>query len=754
MISRRPHSSYFLAGLAAVSLWLAPTLVHAQESAAVRGFVTAEDDGQPLQGVHVILRQGETLLGGVTDPDGIYLIGRVPAGQYVLEASFIGFETFSDTLDLAAGDSRHLDIALATRQAAMDEVVVEAERETGAARVTAGQQRVLPQDIELIPSPSVSGDLVNYLAAQPGVVSMGDRGGQVFVRGGEPAQNLTLLDGMYILQPFHLLGFYSAFPSDIINNADIYAGGFGAEFSGRLSSVIDVQTRNGNKRRYEAGLALTPFVNSARLEGPLVGPISFLGSARISTLEEVASLYVADDLPYRFGDLFGKLHIPISRNHQTSVSSVHTFDRGTLAEPTLFGGNNEIRWKNTALGVRHLVLPRSLPILGEALFSWSRLETEYGLREEPSRTTDVDNYNLEVNFSNFGQRVETRWGFFVRNVELTADLGGAYQNIVENFVRSTNAGGWAEPEFDLGNGLRVRVGAVGQFFGNSGFFLEPRIRAVIERGKHQWSFAGGMYRQNILGLSDRRDASSIFTAYAEAPTGEIPTALHGIAGYRISPSASLEISVETFYKDLKNLFIAEWTSFPRFTTRLQPAEGEVFGVDLRMELRRRNFYAFLNYGYSSTRYDAMQASLPLWFGTDQLSFRPPHDRRHQLNLILSGSVAGFDMSARWNIGSGLPYTRVRGFDGFILMDGVVDVEGIEGFPRVIYDRPYEGVLPMYHRLDATIERQMSLGAADLTVQVGAINVYNRANLFALDIFTLQRTDQLPFVPTAGIEIEF
>ena len=754
MISRLLHSSYFLAGLAAVSLALAPALVHAQEPAAVRGFVTAQDDGQPLQGVHVILRQDETLLGGVTDPDGIYLIGRVPAGRYVLEASFIGFETFSDTLQLAAGDSRHVDIALATRQAAMDEVVVEAERETGAARVTAGQQRVLPQDIELIPSPSVSGDLVNYLAAQPGVVSMGDRGGQVFVRGGEPAQNLTLLDGMYILQPFHLLGFYSAFPSDIINNADIYAGGFGAEFSGRLSSVIDVQTRNGNKRRYEAGLALTPFVNSARLEGPLVGPISFLGSARISTLEEVASLYVADDLPYRFGDLFGKLHIPISRNHQTSVSSVHTFDRGTLAEPTLFGGNNEIRWKNTALGVRHLVLPRSLPILGEALFSWSRLETEYGLREEPSRTTDVDNYNLEVNFSNFGQRVETRWGFFVRNVELTADLGGAYQNIVENFVRSTNAGGWAEPEFNLGNGLRVRVGAVGQFFGNSGFFLEPRIRAVIERGKHQWSFAGGMYRQNILGLSDRRDASSIFTAYAEAPTGEIPTALHGIAGYRISPSASLEISVETFYKDLKNLFIAEWTSFPRFTTRLQPADGEVFGVDLRMELRRRNFYAFLNYGYSSTRYDAMQESLPVWFGTDRLSFRPPHDRRHQLNLILSGSVSGFDMSARWNIGSGLPYTQVRGFDGFILMDGVVDVEGIEGFPRVIYDRPYEGVLPVYHRLDATIERQMSLGAADLTVQVGAINVYNRANLFALDIFTLQRTDQLPFVPTVGIEIEF
>ena len=754
MTARPTRSVCFLPGVVAVLLSIAAPLAHAQETAAVRGFVTAEDDGQPLQGVHVVLTQGEAIFGGVTDPDGIYLISRVPAGRYALRASFIGFETFSDTLDLAAGDSRHFDIALGARQAAMDEVVVEAERETGAARITAGQQRVLPQDIELIPSPSVSGDLVNYLAAQPGVVSMGDRGGQVFVRGGEPAQNLTLLDGMYILQPFHLLGFYSAFPSDVISNADIYAGGFGAEFSGRLSSVIDVQTRNGNKRRYEAGLALTPFVNSARLEGPLVGNISFLGSARISTLEEVASLYVADDLPYRFGDLFGKVHVPIARNHQTSVSSVHTFDRGVLAEPTLFGGNNEIRWTNTALGARHLVLPRSLPIRGEALFSWSRLQAEYGPRDEPTSLTDVENYNLEVNFNNYGQRLETRWGFFVRNVELTADLGGAYQNIVENFIRSTNAGGWAEPEFDFGNGLRVRVGAVAQFFGNSGFFLEPRVRGVFERGRHQWSVAGGMYRQNILGVSDRRDAASIFTAYAEAPTGEIPTALHGIAGYRISPSASLELSVEAFYKDIRNLFIAEWTSFPRFTTRLQPASGEVMGMDLRVEFRRPNFYAFFNYGYSSTRYDAMQESLPVWFGADRLSFRPPHDRRHQLNLIVSGSAYGFDLSARWNIGSGLPYTRVRGFDGFILMDGVVDVEGVEGFPRVIYDRPYEGILPVYHRLDATIERKMSLGAADLAIQAGVINVYNRANLFALDLFTLRRTDQLPFVPTIGVEIEF
>ncbi len=737
---------------AAVATQLTVAEVRAQ-TATVRGFVTDDADGQPLQGVNVVLSSGDDLLGAVSTPDGVYLISGVPPGEYVLQASFIGFDTYSDTLELAPGESRHVDIVMREQETEVGEIVVESEREAGAARVTAGQQRVRPEDIELIPSPSVSGDLVNYLSAQPGVVSMGDRGGQMFIRGGEPSHNLTLLDGMPVYQPFHLLGFYSAFPSDIINNADIYAGGFGAQFSGRLSSVIDVQTRNGNKRRHGGAFTLSPFVNSARVEGPLVRNISFIGSARLSTIEEAASRYVNDALPYSFGDVFGKVHVPISQNHQSSISALHTYDRGTLAEPTLFSTNNEVRWKNTALGIRHLVLPTSLPILGEAMFSFSRLDTEFGPREEPSRSALVDHYNLAVNFNNFGRRVKMDWGFFLRNVELTADLGGAYQNLVTNYVRSTNAGAFIEPTVALGVGLEVRPGVVGQFFGNSGFFLEPRLRVILARGNHEWSAAAGMYRQNIVGLSDRRDAANVFTVYAEAPTGEVPYALHGLLGYRITPFSWLELSVESFYKRLENLFIEEWTAFPRFTTRLQPASGRVAGVDLRVEVRRSNFYAFVNYGLSSTRYEARQASLPVWFGTDRLAFRPPHDRRHQLNMLVSTSLYGFDLSARWNLGSGLPYTQVRGFDGFILMDGVVDVETTAGFPRVIYDEPYGGVLPTYHRLDVTVGRPMSFGFADMTVQAGVVNAYDRTNLFALDIFTLRRTDQLPLVPTFGIDVE-
>lgn len=518
------------------------------QHATVRGFVTDATDGQALQGVHVVLRDEEGIHGGVSNPDGVYVISRVPPGRYVLQASFIGFETYTDTLDLTAGDERHINIALREAQAEVGEVVVEAEREAGAARIIAGQQRVRPEDIELIPSPSVSGDLVNYLAAQPGVVSMGDRGGQLFVRGGEPSHNLTLLDGMYLYQPFHVLGFFSAFPSEIINSADIYAGGFGAKFSGRLSSVIDVQTRNGNKRRYGGSLSLTPFISTALVEGPILRDISFIGSARISMLEELAALYIDDPLQYAFGDFFAKLHVPIRQNQQTSISALQTYDRGTLAEPTLFRTNNEVRWSNRALGVRHIILPRALPILGEVSFTYSNLESEFGPREEAVRFVRADNYSLEANFTNFVPGRNVDWGFFVRNIELTADLGGQFQNLITNFVRSTNAGAYIEPNFELGGGLALRPGLVGQFFGDSGFYFEPRVRALLDRGIHHFSAAAGLYRQNIIGLNDRRDPANVFTAYAEAPTGEVPYAIHVLGGYRATPFWWLELSVEGFQK--------------------------------------------------------------------------------------------------------------------------------------------------------------------------------------------------------------
>jgi hypothetical protein len=233
----------------------------------------------------------------------------------------------------------------------------------------------------------------------------------------------------------------------------------------------------------------------------------------------------------------------------------------------------------------------------------------------------------------------------------------------------------------------------------------------------------------------------------------VPTADHAILGYRLRPVAWADLSVEGFYKQMHDLSVAEWTAFPRLTTRLQSAEGEAYGVDLRAEVRPGPALVLVNYGLSYVTYTVTSARNEILFGDEVFSFRPAHDRRHQATVVASLPIAGFNASLRWQFGSGLPFSRALGFDVFVLPDGGVDPTTTPGTARVLYERPFNGILPTYHRLDVSVDREFALRAGTLTLQGGLLNTYDRRNLFAFDVFTLERVDQLPVIPTLGIRFE-
>ena len=727
------------------------------QTATVRGFVTDASDGEALSGVNVILEApGGDLRGGATDSDGIYSITRVPPGAYAFRVSFIGYETYVDTLQLVAHQRLALSVALEVDENELDEMVVEAEAETGAARVTAGLQIVSPQDIERIPTPDISGDLASFLTTLPGAVSLGDRGGQLFIRGGEPSHNMALIDGMYVHQPYHILGMYSAFPSDIIRQADIYTAGYGGPYTGRIASVIDVKSRNGNKRRYAGAVSMAPFVSAAQFEGPLVRDrISVIGSFRQSVIEQAAERYVRQDIPYSFGDAFAKIHTIISQTSQLSVSALFTHDRGVIGLPSEDRILEEVSWRNAAVGLRYVVLPRALPFVAEILLSYSVLDTDQGPAAAPVRSSRIAGFQYAANMTSFYRRTQWKWGLYWRAPEITSELGGVFQDMEFGFSRRHTAGLYLEPDFYITSELRARASLIGELFpgqDNRGIF-EPRLRVIWRHGRHELSTAAGLYHQEIFGLNDRRDATNVFTAWRSAPTNDLSEALHLIAGYRFSPTPWLELSTEGFYKSMRNLFISEWTSFPRFTSRLQRADGRVIGLDVRAEIRRDRFYGYINYGLSSVRYVAKHPSTALWFGSDRLAFRPPHDRRHQLNIVGNSKIGGIDVSVRWNFGSGRPFNHVYGFDGYVLLDGYQDLFTVDDDQRVIYGPPFRGLLPTYHRLDIAIERRFEFKGFALATQIGAINLYDRRNLFALDLFTTERSFQLPVIPTAGLKVE-
>lgn len=752
------------------------------QTATVSGFVTDRADGQALEGATVALYRfaegfgGAPAYGTATNADGLHLISRIQPGRYLLQISFVGYRPHRDTLDLAADAVQTVTIALEPEPEALDEVRVESERTSGVARITAGHQRIRPEDIELIPAPDLSADLATYLTTLPGVVTTGDRGGQFFIRGGEPSQNLALLDGMIVYQPFHVLGFYSAFPADVIDRVDLYAGGFGAKYAGRLSSVIDVVARPGNNRRFAGMASASPFTGAFRLEGPIVpGDASFLVAARESFIDQTGQRFYGEDLPFRFGDAFAKIQATPSPRHRFSAAILRTHDEGALVSEVGDDEAQELRWTNSGASLRWLLLPRSLPVAAELTISSARHKMEQGRPEEPVRTTRIRNTRIALNatFSEgsfFGGRSTTAAGWDVVFAHARNDLGGLFQNVEDAGIGAPSFGLYVEPEFGVGRGLRVLPGLRMQWYNVRHLpYLEPRLRATWVRGIHHVSGALGLYQQQVIGLSDRRDAASVFTAWTGIPRhpneveerlrneilrGRIGRSVHLLLGYRAAPRPWIEYAVEGFYKHTTNLFVGEWTALPRLTTRLQPATGRSIGFEARVELRPGPVYAYVTYGLSNTVYAADGEAIALWYGTEQLRYRPPHDRRHQVSALLSVSVLRFDVSLRWQFGSGLPYTRPLAFDGFALVDDIRTAYDLEHSRRVIYERPFDSLLPTYHRLDVSIERTWHLSRAALTLQASALNVYDRRNIFYVDVFTLQRKDQLPFVPTLGLKVAF
>jgi len=658
-----------------------------------------------------------------------------------------------------------LRLELKAEESELGEVVVEAEAVEGSATTVAGLQTMRPADIERVPMPGVSGDLVSYLQTVPGVSSLGDRGGQFFIRGGTASQNDITLDGIPLFQPFHIVGFYSAFPSEVVNRVDFYKGGFGARYGGRLSSVIDVETRNGNKDRFSGAVALAPLMSGVRVEGPLVpGRVSAIVSLRESFIEQIMSGSVGQDLPYRLGDRFGKVHAFLSSEATLSITGISTHDEGDIgANPETFLGDEistirtdstEIRWSNQAIGGQFLFAPVSTPIYIKASASAFHYDTELGIDTFPERSAEVTGYKVAAEITRFRGVNALRAGVFAERRELRYQLGDAFQDFVSNTEDLDETGGYLESEFAAFRNWQIEPSLrLHAFPGRDKLFFEPRFRTVWfpegRTGRHKVSAAVGQYHQGIIGLSDERDVGNVFTAWVGPPEdADIPESWHAILGWEGSLQPWLTVSAEGYLKTLDNLSVPIFSPFPGFTTRLQDATGSVHGFDVRAEFDafhydQWEFYAYVGYGYSTVEYE-----------TDLVTYNPPHDRRHQINLVARARTGQLELVAQWQFGSGFAYTRSIGFDVWIPFTGSnVDVSRQQGVTRVLFDEPYSARMPAYHRLDLWIEKSFRRDRVRGALRAGAVNVYDRDNLFYFDLFTFRRIDQLPFVPSVGIKLE-
>jgi hypothetical protein len=184
---------------------------------------------------------------------------------------------------------------------------------------------------------------------------------------------------------------------------------------------------------------------------------------------------------------------------------------------------------------------------------------------------------------------------------------------------------------------------------------------------------------------------------------------------------------------------------------------------VRLLVESRTIYAAIGYSLASVRYlrEGRTSRTILIPGvetasrTDSPEFSPPHDRRHQINAVLQYQLGNNRFSIHWQFGSGLPFTQVNGYYTYLSPGSLTSTEGLDGQGRLYVSRStlYGERLPTYHRMDISYERQFNFDPVRATLQLGVINVYDRLNIFSYNIFTGDRVDQLPLIPSVGLKIE-
>ena len=733
----------------AAALSSVPVAAAAQQ-AAILGIVADSGTGRPLESVEITLETGgRAAYRTLTDRNGFYQMLGISAGTYTMRIRRVGYLRHEQVITLAAGEQRRVSVRLEQTAVALEAVVVTAEQ--GAAVSDQGRQVVTPTDVRMVPVPGGSGDLVTYVQTLPGVTTTGDRGGQLFVRGGTPASNLVLVDGIPIYQPFHILGFYSVFPQDLISRADFYPGGFGARYRGRTSSVLDVRLREGNPHGFGATASLSPFIAEALAEGPLQG-VTLLGSVRRSLIEETSGTLLGATLPLTFESQLFKLTTTHRRNDRCSALALRTADRGRL-DPE--DRESQVAWNNLLFGVRCVTLRPSGQLV-EAHWGYTRSGSEAVARGSSRLRSSV--FRLQHDLHATGRigliPVQAGYEIYLEVMSYNAAelIGG--QTSGRDDVWGVSA--YAEPTLRVGSRIEVKPGVILVALPRAG--VEPRLRARWEPfGPSNGAVQGalGLYRQYVVGVSDMRDVSSVFVAWMEAPNGEPLQSLQGMLGWQQSLGRGFRWSVDGYYKRMTAIPVTVWSAVAQFTTQLGRADGETWGADVRVEYSRPHFSAIVTYGYSWTLYEVSQREVTAWYGDSVQSYHPPHDRRHQINAVLSLDLGAFTASARWLFGSGLPFTRPIGFDeSFDFTRWMHDVKTTIGTPRVLLDKPFTGRLPWVHRLDLSLTRTFDVSFGQIVVQAGVINAYDRRNMFYYDLFTGRRLDQLPLAPYASLTLRY
>ncbi len=660
----------------------------------ISGEIRDAISGDPLPGATVLVMPLQK--GAISDAEGKYTL-NIPTGRHSFTVRYVGFESYHEDIRVKAGDviTRNVALELTT----LGEVRIDAERQAHLGSAQMGSTTLDMALIETLPAFLGEIDLLKTLQLLPGVQASGEGNAGFFVRGGGPDQNLILFDGAPVYNASHLLGFFSVFNNDAVEDVTLYKGGMPASYGERLASVIDVKQRKGSKTEYGARGGIGLISSRLTLEGPLQkGKSSFLISGRRTYIDVLTRPFINENSTfggsnYYFYDINGRLDFDLNDGSELFISAYTGDDVfGFNSAQTEF--NTDVDWGNriiTAGWKKRLGQKAFLSLQGTHTnyrFGFRGGQDEFELQVR-SKIRDY-RFQPDLTFYLGGHRINVGVMYVFHDIspnnssavqgETVFDLGEQQQ------LYSHEGGAWIADEFDIGERWRVEAGLRITGFQHVGPFTRyllddinnPRDSIRFGRGDKVAQYSGFeprlQVRYTLNGFSSLKASFTQNYQYIHLanvsplalptdvwlPSTDVVEPQFGrqwaVGYFRTLSDGAIEASAELFYKDMRNLVEYQENYQPTDAVGnnednfLTFGRGYAAGLELFLRKIKGKTTGWLGYTLSRTerQFDALNGGR--WFPAN-------FDRTHDLALVVAHQLSEkWSLSGNFVYGTGRPIT--------------------------------------------------------------------------------------------------
>ena len=751
---------FFLVGVLAVA-----------QNAVIKGFTYDESTGESLPYCTILLMG--TSYGALSDVSGAFLINKIPAGTYTVKVSLLGYVDLLDTVEVSGNATITKRYSISPNSQTLDAVQIVGENTRKEQETRTSVISVTPKDMSKMPAIGGQPDFAQYLQVLPGIISTGDQGGQLYVRGGTPVQNMLLMDGVILFNPFHSIGIFSVFDMDIMSSADVYTGGFGAEFGGRISSVMDIKTRDGNKKRLSGKVDVNNIGGQLLFEGPLLKlkenrktSISFILSGKGSYLQQSSKFFYPyvkneDGLPYNFWDLYGKVTLATQNGSRWNIFGFNYDDRVKYSSVANYG------WNNWGIGSNFLIVPGDAPTTIEGSLAYSKYTSELQDVNYDPRKSSMDGFTFDLGFNYYLGKSLLKVGIDVVGYNTFYEYYTIYhaQRILED--HTTDMSLFVKYKYNFRNKLLIEPSFRLQYYYSLGE-LSPEPRLALKYNilpNLRLKLAAGMYSQNLVSITSDRDVVSLFNGFLSSPLesdllpstlinddkeikGRLQKSQHVILGLEYDPINPLSINIEGYFKNFSQLISANRYKMFDSDNEFIWEKGQAYGGDISVKYEQKGVYLWFVYSLGWVKRN-----------DGKVNYFPHFDRRHNINLVASysfGKRRSWEINCRWNFGTGFPFTQTQAYyphyDPTYINDDYVTANEDVYFMLAELN---QARLPSYHRLDLGAKKKFFLGQRHtLELYFSMTNVYNYKNVFYVNRMTNDIVYQLPFLYYFGMTWRF